>query len=570
MKSYRIIYSLLTSKEKKFFKFLILMMFFAMIMETLGIALIIPIMNLFTNQSEEFNLLNFSFFENIDEKVKITLLTILVFSVYLIKNSYLALFYYLETKFSYNFRYNLGARLFNYYLSKSYSFHLKEHSSKLITKINQETQLAGSSLMSLSILMIETLIILGITILILIVRPIETILIIGITSIFSTFYYLYFKKKSLFFGSELAKSQKSKMKVLNESLFSIKEIILFKAKNFFSQKFQNESDHVSSLNYKMVFINRLPKIYFEIILLVIIISIIFYSAYENKSTMTTISTLSIFLISSLKVMPSLNKILVALQSIKYSQASIESLKQDVDNIQDQEILLSSQKNYLINNFKKIVYKDLSFRYPNNKNYILKNINFEINPNEFIAVVGKTGEGKTTFINLLAGILQPTEGEVLVDDKKIINNNNLINLIGYVPQSIFLYDDSIKKNIAFGVEEKDISTNRISDCIAQSQLSKFIKDLGNNYDFRIGENASWISGGQKQRVAIARALYNDPKILILDEPTSSLDKKTSEEVLQHLKNLSKNKTVIMITHKLENTSLFSKIFEVNNKKITKIN
>ena len=384
-------------------------------------------------------------------------------------------------------------------------------------------------------------------------------------------YFIYFqKKRSLIYGNKLVEFQKSKMKILNESLNSIKEIILFKAKNYFSLKFQKKSNEVSEYGYKMSFINRLPKIYFEIVVLLMVVSIIIISKYNNEDTLSTIGTLSIFLISSLKIIPSLNKIVTSLQGIKYSQAAIESLKKDVDDIKNFISDKNDNRNLTNKKFERLTLKDLSFSYNFKDEKVLEKINLDISSGEFIAVIGKTGVGKSTFLNLLTGILEPTEGDILINDKSIKGNHeNLRNLIGFVPQNIYLFDDTIKKNIAFGVQEENISNEKILKSSTLAQLTKFISKLENNFEFNIGENASKVSGGQKQRIAIARALYNDPPILILDEPTSSLDKETTKEIHQYLKILSKNKTIIMVSHKIDDNSLFSKIFEIKDKSITEL-
>ena len=565
MKTFTNIYSLLTVKEKKNYKFLIVLMFFAMLFETLGIASIIPMINLFTNQSSEITFVN-KFFNNTPKNNLIIIFISFIFLIFLLKNLYLTFYYYLESKFTYNVRYNLGSRLFNYYLAMPYSFHLKKHSSKLITKITQETALVGGSIMHLSILITEILIVLGIGSLLLLVRPQETIIVLILMIVFSLLFYLFFRRKTLTLGEKLVDSQKSKMKILNESLNSIQEIILYNTKIFFSSKFQFKSNEVSRLGYKMSFINKLPKIYFEIFLLIIVVSIIFFSTSNNKDNLDTIGTLGIFLISSLKIIPSLNKIITGMQNIRYSQKAIESLKEDVDNLKsiDTTKSLSEEK---IKNFQKISFKNLSFKHNTKKDYILENINLDVCKNDFIGVIGKTGSGKSTFINLLTGILEPTSGNIFLDDKDINKKyGKLRSLIGYVPQDIYLFDETIKQNIAFGLDEKDISKLKLEKSITQAKLSEFVSRLDNKYDYVIGENASKVSGGQKQRIAIARALYNDPQILILDEPTSALDKVTSDEVINLLKILSKTKTIIMITHKLDNLSIFSKVFEIKDKKI----
>lgn len=570
MKSYQNIYSILNKSEKKNFKLLILMMFFAMILETIGIASILPVINLLTNKTTNIFFINDSFFNGLNERNLILLFSSVILFIYLIKNIYLMYYYFLESKFSYNVRFNLGARLFNHYLSRPFSFHLDIHSSKLITKITQETTLAGNAIMQLSILVTEALIASGIIFLLLVIKPTETVIIIILIILFGSLFYFFSKKRSLIYGSKLVEFQKSKMKILNESLNSIKEIILFKAKNYFSLKFQKKSNEVSEYGYKMSFINRLPKIYFEIVVLLMVVSIIIISKYNNEDTLSTIGTLSIFLISSLKIIPSLNKIVTSLQGIKYSQAAIESLKKDVDDIKNFISDKNDNRNLTNKKFERLTLKDLSFSYNFKDEKVLEKINLDISSGEFIAVIGKTGVGKSTFLNLLTGILEPTEGDILINDKSIKGNHeNLRNLIGFVPQNIYLFDDTIKKNIAFGVQEENISNEKILKSSTLAQLTKFISKLENNFEFNIGENASKVSGGQKQRIAIARALYNDPPILILDEPTSSLDKETTKEIHQYLKILSKNKTIIMVSHKIDDNSLFSKIFEIKDKSITEL-
>ncbi len=570
MKSYQNIYSILTKGEKQNFKLLILMMFFAMILETLGIASILPIINLLTNQSTNIAFINNDILNNFTEKNLVLILSCVILVIYLIKNLYLTYYYFLESKFSYNVRFNLGARLFHHYLSRPFSYHLDKHSSKLITKITQETTLVGNAVMQFSILVTEILIALGIIFLLLIIKPEETILIIVLIILFGSLFYLFSKKRSLIYGNKLVENQKTKMKILNESLSSIKEIILFKAKNYFSSKFQKKSNEVSELGYKMSFINRLPRIYFEIVVLLMVISIIIVSKHNNEDTLSTIGTLSIFLISSLKIIPSLNKIVTSLQGIKYSQAAIESLKKDVDEINNYTVNNNSSNNLLNEKFQRITLKNISFGYNSKDDKILEKINLDIKSNEFIAIIGKTGAGKSTFLNLLTGILEPTNGEILINNKSIKGNyDSLRNLIGFVPQNIYLFDDTIRKNIAFGVQEEKISNDKIIKSSSQAQLSKFISKLKNNYEFNIGENASKVSGGQKQRIAIARALYNNPPILILDEPTSSLDKETTKEIHEYLKILSKTKTIIMVSHKIDDKSLFSKTFEIKDKSISEV-
>ena len=291
-----------------------------------------------------------------------------------------------------------------------------------------------------------------------------------------------------------------------------------------------------------------------------------YSSLQNYAALNILGTLGVFLLSSLKIIPSINKILISIQTIKYSETAIKSLSKDIDKIKS--IALNEKVQF---NFKKnILFKNVQFSYKSNKQPILKNINLEIKKKDFVAFVGKTGSGKSTLLNLLMGLLEASSGQILVDGVDI--KKNLIEWrknLGYVSQNINLLDDSIKKNIAYGFDETKISNQRLSESALRAQLSNFINQNEKKYDLIVGEDGIKISGGQKQRIAIARALYNDPSILVLDEPTSSLDSNTEKEIFSSLKQLNEQKTIIVVSHNIRDYQDFNKVFEIKNQEIIKI-
>lgn len=555
---------LLDKKEKyKFFK-LSFFMLFASILETIGIASIFPLINFFIGKGT-----SLSFLTNLTDKIgflnenNIISLVAIVFVIYLFKNIYLSIFYWFENAFAYNTRYNLGSRLYQNYLSKSYDYHIENNSSVLITKIVQQTAQFGSALMSLSAIITEFFVVLGITILLLFLKTFETLCVISIILFLGLLFYLFTRRISYSLGKTLVLAQKQKMKVLNESLKSVKEIIIFRVKNYFFKIFRDKSMQVSELGYKMSFINKLPRVWFEMAALTIISFIIIYSTLANESSPEILATLGIFLVSALKIIPSIIKILVSLQMLKYSETAVNNLSSDLDHIQkDKE--KNFDKKYLINFQKNISFNNASFRFDKSKKETLKNLNLNINRGDFVAVVGPTGTGKTTFLNIIMGLLEVTSGEILVDGKNI--QDNLFNWrkkIGFVPQNINLLDDSIKKNIAFGLNEQEISEANIKRSVSYAQLSNFVQKTENELNAIIGEDGKQISGGQKQRIAIARALYHDPEILILDEPSSALDSLTSSELFNTLQKLNEHKTIIVVSHNIENYEIFNRVYEIKN-------
>ena len=572
IKSINKIFCLLEVKEKTQFLKLVILMFLASILETLGIASIFPLINFLTDQEKSIGYLdnffiNFTFFGS---NYMIFLICI-IFSVYLIKNIFLSFYYWFENKFAYNTRFNLGVRLYKGYLMRPYKFHLKNNSSILVTKIVQETSIFGSAIMNLSALITEIMVVIGITSLLLIIKPYETFYVIIIILSVSIIFYFFTKKKTFQLGKSLVATQKSTMKILNESLRSLQEIIIFRASEYFYKLFKSKNMEVSELGYKMSFINRMPKIWFEMVAVIIISFIIIYSSLQNQSTVSTLGTLGIFFLSALKIIPSVNKILVALQSLRYSETAITSLFTDIELFKDQKIL--SKEDIKLKKFdftKKIIFKDIGFKFTPEGNEILKNVNFEIKKKEFIAIIGKTGSGKTTFLNLLMGLLEPTYGQITVDDRDIYNDvEKWRSNLGFVPQNINLLDDSLKKNIAYGQLDDLIKETNIKKSIELSQLSTFLKNNQEQLNGSIGESGIKISGGQKQRIAIARALYNNPEILIFDEPTSSLDPVTTSKLFDTLKKLNNEKTIILVSHDIKDFNIFDKVYEIKNQSIVKL-
>ena len=538
-----------------------------MLLETIGIASIIPLINILSGNSSSLNI-----FDNIvnnfgiEEKNLIKFSVITIFFIYFLKNIYLSFYYYLENKFAYRTRFNLGSKLYNKYLEKPFSFHSQTNSSILIAKIVQETSIFGNSLMALSSLITEFLIIIGVLTLLLIIKPYETLIIIFITALLGFMFFFLSQKVSFNLGRQLVIKQQNKMKILKETLNSMKEIIIFDAKNYFKNIFFTKSMEVAKYGYKMSFLNRLPRIWLELGGILIISSILLFSISKNEENLETLGTIGIFLLTSLKIIPSVNKIIVSLQTIKYSETANRSLYQDsIDNSVKE---LEEDINYKFE--KAIDLKNINFHYKNSDTKILENINLQIRKGEFIAIIGESGSGKTTLINLLTGLLEPTNGEILVDDTEIKRNfTNWRKKIGFVPQNINLLDDTLKKNIAYGLDDNQILTENLDKSISLSQLKNFVNQSIDSFNLNVGENGAKISGGQKQRVGIARALYHDPEILIFDEPTSSIDPKKTNDFFLMLRELNKTKTIIVVSHDIDDYKFFDSVYEIKNHSIKNI-
>jgi len=571
----RKILKILDSEKKKEFKMLVILMFFSMLLETIGISVLIPLINFFTDEGillpYNVNLNQIILKLGIPENNILSFILIIIIIIFLIKNIYLGFYSWLESRFAYKMQFDLGVRLFNKYLYNSYAFHLANNSSNLISKINQETAIYGGALIHLSTLITEVFIIFGLTAFLLIIKPQETLIIILISFASSSIFYFGLKKLISLWGKKRESSERAKMKSLKQGLGAIKDIIFYKAQRYFINIFHSDSNDMSEVSSKMHFTGKLSKIWFEMIAIIIMTFVIFFLSSKQADTSTIMATIGIFLITSARVIPSINRILTALQKIKYSEAAFDSLLNDL--AYSDELTTIKKTNNLKNeiNFQKeIKFNNVFFNYPKSEETVLKKVSLTIKKNEFIGIIGETGTGKSTLVDLFIGLLTPTTGTITVDGKNINENiEGWKEKLGYVPQNFYLLDESIKNNIAFGIKENELDIKRVESSIQKSQLGKFIKNLKDGPLSNVGEKGVKISGGEKQRVAIARALYNDPDILLFDEATSSLDLDTEKRVLETLIEIKKNKTIIFVTHRTSSLSYCDKIFKIQNHEIKEI-
>ena len=558
------IIKILDTNQRTFFKYLIFLMLIAMILETVGIASLIPLINLFSdgNLLPNLNVEIFLKSLNIDIKDNINIFLIFILFFFILKNIFLVFFYYIDSKFIYKVRFDLGVSLFKEYLYRDYLFHVRNNSAKLKEKITAQTSVFGGALSGLSQIICEGLIIFGLLSFLFLIKPLETLIILLTGLFLSLFFYLILRSKIYILGKKRVIFQSALIKTMTEGFDAIKDIMIFKSQKEFINNLREDSKNLAKAGYTMSFINRRPKIWFEISLIILLTVLIFIIGEKNEDYGSIIATVGIFLITALRILPSSNKILQAFQQIKFSESTLDSLEQDLKE-KDLKPLKNSNKENEIFFQNKIEFKQVNFNYDGSKINILNHINFQINKNEFIGIIGETGSGKSTLIDLLTGLIKPVSGSIEVDGNSISKNpNSWIEKIGYVPQNVYLTDDTIEKNISFGYD-KDLSNEEMEKTIKNAQLTKFIASLKNGIKTKVGERAVKISGGERQRIGIARALYRNPDILLFDEATSALDIETENSFFNTLNSLKKKKTIIFITHRRNNLDFFDQVFLIKN-------
>jgi ABC-type bacteriocin/lantibiotic exporter with double-glycine peptidase domain len=453
------------------------------------------------------------------------------------------------------------------YLNQDYYFFLEKNSSKLITNLTKENDnFINGFVIPLLYMLTDVALVFSILLVIVILKLYNITFVILSILFFGYLSIRAINKYIVQWGNERQAHQYEKNKNVNHILHGIKEIIIFNASNFFLKKFQLNILGISKISYKHSTAIYLPKIILEILGIFSIVILILYLTRSDFSSNKIIVITGFYIALAYRLIPCFNRIITSYNSIKFYSSTLNVIYDELILLKKVSLDSTDKK---ISFDKEIILKNVSFKYPEAKDYIIENANIEIKKGEIIGVLGKSGVGKTTLINIIGGLLKPTSGTLSVDNNPL-NSNFLIrsfqNIISYVPQHIYLMDETIKKNIAIGIEEDLIDETRINHAVNNSGLREFVDLLPNKIDAVVGERGSKMSGGERQRLGIARSLYFNTDIIIFDESTNSLDKETEEKIMQIIYSLKEIKTIFIITHKREILKNCHKIFSINNKKI----
>jgi len=552
---------ILSKKDYRKLYFFLILSFFAMILEILSVGLIIPFLNSLVRGG-----INFGIFEFLNNLDIIGIVLILVF-IYSLKSIFLTFFSYLQARYLANIRASLSNTLFKLYINRPYEFHLKNNTSKLIRNVG-ETNLIVYIIKSTIILINEALVMLGVSFFIIIFQPKISFFVIVILSLIGYLFYKIIQSRIKLWGKIRQESSGNLLKIQNESFRLIKEIkILNRAKHIF-EKFFSNNDKIVQSEFKHNFISSIPRLWLEWLVIVIFLSAVSFMVLDGKNLSEIIVVIGVFTAAAFRIMPSLTRIMNSIQAILYQQVVLNTVSEQVQSLSKANLDhptdkkdISSKKDFSL----KI--ENLGFSYSSSET-VFKEINLQFDKGKIYGICGPSGSGKTTLINLILGFLQPLKGKILFNEENIFNNlRSWRNNIGLVPQEIFLFDGTIKENILLHLPEKEINKIDLDSSIKNANLDEFINSSDKGLDTGIGEFGDKISGGQRQRVGIARSILNKPKILILDEFTSSLDNNTEEKILGEISRLKKDKIIIIISHKLSTLSFCDKIYKLENQTLS---
>ncbi len=458
------------------------------------------------------------------------------------------------------------------YLHTSYSNSIKTKMYQKINTLSGEVENFVSTLVdAIVIIVLESLTITLIVLFLLYMYPTETLFIFTFLLFFCPLLIYFYQRKMKLLANDRLEHFNNLQKRILEGLNGFRDIKINNKENFFLSSFNKNVNSVSESLYKIANIMQTPRylIEFVSICVLLIVMLINLDTFENNNN--NIVFLGIFAGAALRLLPSINKLVVYTNNVKYAIPILNQIIDDIKNNSPEKIQKNAKNIFLDN--KQIKLRNVFFDYNENKNkeeFILQDINFEINNKEFIGIFGDTGSGKSTLIDILSGLLKPSSG-IIFSDNKDINEavHSWRNNIGYVSQFTYLLNDTIEKNIAFGYNQENINENMLEKAMKNAVIYDFINSLPLKEKTIVGENGKSLSGGQIQRMGIARALYNNPSILIFDESTNSLDSNTEKEFMNILKELKNNKTIIFVTHKLELLNDCDKIFQTIDSRLKQV-
>ena len=515
---------------------------------------------------------NYDFILNLEKKTLTFYASIGIFIIFLIKNIYLAFLSYFNGMIIKRIRTNLYNKMFKNYIESDYEFHIKRNSADLVRNITSEVSKAVYYVMGHILLIKELLIMIMIFLLLIYADTYVSIFIFSILGFFSFLFFIFTRSGSKIRGQKIQDFWGKQIKALNHGIGSIKQVKILNKEKFMFDIFKFNTEIIEKYNFTQSFIVTLPRFFLEVITIsaVVIISIIF--VYSDREMENFIPLIALVAVSGVRLIPSFNTISSSIATIKYQLPSFELIIRELKEMKAQD-----KKTYQNKNLKKKIYfnesieiNNLSYSYPDTDKIILNDITLKINKGDIIGLSGDSGEGKSTFLDLISGLSKPSKGEILVDGTNINNEGfNWQHQVGYVPQDIYLLDDTIKANIAFGEKIDHFNEERFNHSLNMAQLSDYVTSLPNKENTFVGDRGMRLSGGQKQRIGIARSLYFDPKILILDEPTSSLDVKNESLILKDIYNLSGEITIIIISHRMSAFKNCNKVYVLKNSKLSKV-
>ena len=561
---------LLIGQKRKLVPFIFLMFLILSLIDVLGIGLIGPYVSLIIeDQVSEggFSKLLLLFeFTNDKEKLLVYLGLGLV-GLFFIKSIIAILVNKIIIKFGASLQVQIRSSLMGAYQSMPYSVFLSRNSAEFIYAINSLAGTFQAVVVASLKLSSDIVLVLAIIILLAFQDILALSILIGLLISLITIYDRIFQLKLKKYGEKTNIAASELLKSVTEGMEGLKEIRVLGKEKLFHGKVLSASEELANYQTREAVIGSAPRFLLEFFMVSFIVLLVVITLLQNRELESIFVTLAMFSVATLRLLPAASSISSNIIMFRFNRDGVSRLFNDFNSIKNNNNILI--KNFKKDVFEKIVFDQISFSYSKNSPDVLKNVSLQINNGQCVGIMGPSGSGKTTLIDLLLGLLKINSGSIKYNETPI--ENSLIewqSKVAYLPQEIFLLDDNIRHNVALGVEEEEIDDEKVLESLNKARLSDFIKELPHGLETLLGERGSRLSGGQRQRIALARAFYHEREVLVMDEATSALDTKTEREIVDEIRYLKGERTIIVVAHRLSTLQHCDVIFELENGRINK--
>ena len=557
-------------------------LFVGALLELVGVSFITQLVTLISNpekiHSNEIMQYCYDFFNMTSDRQFFLFVVIALIFVYLIKNLYLLWINYVQYTFVFNNQLRLSGRLIDCYLKKPYTYHLDNNSAEMVRNVMLDSERFFQMLLSIFLTLSDILVSALLCVFLLIVDPVITTSVVAILAVFTGLYLILFKGKAKKYGKTNQIYDGKMHQSINQALGAVKDIKILHREKYFADSFLAYGKKKMTAVRNNNVLGQFPKYLIETVCIGTVLLVLVFKIYKGEDLNTMIPQLAAFAIAAFKLLPSVSKINNYANLIVFLKPSVDLIYRDIKDTEDMvnyEIADESGNIIEINDdgsqnkdtcyvADKISINNIVYRYPHTDRDVLNGISFEIPLGKSIGFIGESGSGKSTLADVILGILTPTSGTVMYGNMDVHKHPlKWSKKLAYIPQSIFLCDDTIRNNVAFGIDEDKIDDEKVWKALREAQLEQFVKSQPDGLDSMVGERGVRISGGQRQRIGIARALYDNPEILVLDEATSALDTGTESAVMEAIDKLSGTMTLIIIAHRLTTIKNCDYVYKVEN-------
>ena len=561
----KIVWKLFTNSDRVAFIRIVVMVIVGMFLETISLGIVVPIIGILTQDDyqQKYPFI-VDIFGNLSREELISAVMVAMVLIYVVRSLFLFWSLWIQKGFSASVSGRLSQSLFSIYLRQPYMFHLQRNSSTLMRNAKNATSVVTCGVDPFLVLLTDGLVAIAMFALLIAVEPVGTLAVLLVFGL-STFVFQRTTRRRIDnWGYQVDYHETKILQHLQEGFGGAKDVKVLGRENEFLSQHEKHLGESIRINRIYNVILTLPRSFMEIITIVGLCLLVVSMVVRGRELADIVPILGLFAAAAFRVMPSINRLLMATQTLIFNRSIIASVYKD--------FLLDSPESHSLKSETKFATQleltDVSFKYPTAATASLQNVSLVVKRGEAVGFVGPSGAGKSTLVDVILGLFAPTSGVVKVDGQDVQQNlRNWQNQIGYVPQAIYLTDDTLRRNVAFGLNDENIDDNLVRNAIRLAQLEEFVATLPEKLETVVGERGVRLSGGQRQRIGIARALYHNPSVLVLDEATSSLDTPTEHGVMQAVQALQGSKTVLIVAHRLSTVEYCDRLYKIENARIT---